>query len=135
MRSPRPFRHASLFPDSRLLAVLQFVVCHRPARKLLTATYQLLLHEEEEGLQQRVPRSVVTLTARTSSRRSSTLSWSLGVRRSSVSLVLVRVFICILRRSDGSLVVCQDTDSHYSLIRMHRPGWPVIQGSARCRHL
>ena len=67
-----------------------------------------------------VPRCVVALTARTSSRRSSTLSWSLGVRRSSVSLVLVRVIICTLRRSDGSLVVCQDTDSHYSLIREHR---------------
>ena len=70
-----------------------------------------------------VPRCVVALTACTSS------------RRSSVSLVLVRVIICILRRSDGSLVVCQDTDSHYSLIRVHRPGWPVIQGPARCRHL
>ena len=31
--------------------------------------------------------------------------------------MLVLIIVCILRRSDGSPVVCQDTDSDYSLIR------------------
>jgi hypothetical protein len=66
------------------------------------------------------PRSVVALTARISSRRSSILWRGFGVGRSSISLVPVQVIICILRRSDGSLVVCQDTDSEYSLTRVHR---------------
>jgi hypothetical protein len=65
------------------------------------------------------PRSVVALTTSISSRRSSTSRRGFGVRRSSVSLVPVLVIICILRRSDGSLVVCQDTDSDLSLIRVH----------------
>ena len=34
--------------------------------------------------------------------------------------MLVLVIVCVLRRSDGSLVVYQDTDSDYSLIRVHR---------------
>jgi len=69
------------------------------------------------------PRSVVALTTSISStRRRIDLKEGrgFGVRRSSVSLVPVLVIICILRRSDGSLVVCQDTDSDYSLTRVHR---------------
>jgi hypothetical protein len=42
-----------------------------------------------------------------------------GLGREEELPVPVRV-ICILRRSDGSLVVCQDTDSDYSLTRVHR---------------
>jgi hypothetical protein len=64
-------------------------------------------------------KSVVALTTSISSRRSLTLRRGFGVRRSAVSLVPVRVIIVILRRGDGSLVVCQDTDSDYLLTRVH----------------